>query len=109
MHNVNNFRYNLLWFIPIGALALSFLHLPICYYGFMRFIITASAVYLAYSEYNKESKVSGFLVLFVIIALLFNPIVKVHLRYYQWQSIDAAVLAIYVVHFFRRRETEEAN
>ena len=106
MVNTKSFQHSLIWFIPIGALALSFLHLPIGYYGFMRFVITASAVYLAYFEYSKESKVSGFLVLFVIIALLFNPIVKVHLRYYQWQWIDVITLVIYFVHFFKRRKEE---
>lgn len=104
MTDTKNFQHNLIWFIPIGVLALSFLHLPIGYYGFMRFVITASAVYLAYFEYSKENKISGFLVLFVIIALLFNPIVKAHLRYYQWQWIDVITLVIYFVHFFRRRK-----
>lgn len=106
MNDTKIYQHNLIWFIPIGFLLLSFFPMPIGYYSLLRLIITISAFYLAYLEYGKSKSITIFSVIFVIVGLLFNPIFKIYFHRYQWQTIDVVVLVIYVVHYLKRKKDE---
>lgn len=96
----------LVWLIPIGVLMLSFFHLPIWYYTISRIIITISAGYLAYLEYQKNKSTSRFVIIFCIIAFMFNPILKIHFYRSQWAYIDIVSLIVYARHYFCYRKKQ---
>jgi len=60
-----------------------FLHFPYSYYQLLRWVVCAAAVMLAYKTTGGKQAVA------VTIALLFNPIIPVHLDRSTWAVLDA--------------------
>lgn len=98
---MDNFKHPLIWFIPIIALIVSFSPVPFGFYTLIRLIVTVAAVYLAYLDYKINEKNTAFLVIFVLIALFFNPIIKIHFSRFYWHFIDVIVLVILIVHYVK--------
>jgi len=69
------------------------------YYVLLRWVVTISAVFLLLSAY--ESKKTLWLFLMGIIAILFNPIIPVHLDKEIWVAIDFIVAILFLVSIFR--------
>lgn len=85
-----------------GALAavllLSLLKMPYGFYEFVRFAAMAAFAYLAYKEYdNKGSK--DRMILFIVLAVLFQPFFKLSLGRVVWNIVDVLVAAwlIYII------------
>ena len=77
--------------------------MPIGYYTFLRFYLTG----IAYNEYGKKEEVSGSVILFGIIAVLFNPIIPVYLHDKEvWSFIDFIVGVIFLITGFRYKNSE---
>ena len=86
-----------------GALAavllLSLLKMPYGFYEFVRFAAMAAFAYLAYKEYdNKGSKDK--MILFIVVAVLFQPFVKVSLSRVIWNIVDDVVAGLRLVLLF---------
>lgn len=62
------------------------------YYNFLRWTVCIVAVYWAYESHSQLY--NGWAVTFSVIALLFNPIIPVHLDRGLWAVIDLGVAAI---------------
>ena len=62
------------------------------YYNFLRWTVCVVAVYWAYESHSQLN--NGWAVIFAVIALLFNPIIPVHLDRWLWAFIDLGVAAI---------------
>jgi hypothetical protein len=67
-------------------LLLAIFPLPYGYYTFLRLIVFIGGLYIAYHLYDKKSHV--FSIVFVLLAILFNPIIPVHLSRETWLPID---------------------
>lgn len=81
--------------------------MPIGYYTFLRIYLSGIAAYLAFHEYDKNDKVSGSVVLFGIIALLFNPFIPVYLHDKEvWSVIDFIVGVIFLITGFKFENKE---
>ena len=80
----------------VGALA----HWPYGYYQLLRWIVCAGAAFLAWraSQDGRTWWILGF----VGLALLFNPISVVHFRRGEWAWIDLLTAAVFLV--FPRRK-----
>jgi hypothetical protein len=88
-----------LWFIiPAVLLVVALLPLPYGYYTLLRLAVTACAGFLAYVSMGAGQK--GSLVTFSAIAVLFNPVIPVHLDREIWFFIDIAV-AVYFIAAWR--------
>ena len=74
----------------VGALA----RCPYGYYILLRWVTCASAVYVAFAAH--EWKRFAWVWLFGVVALLFNPLVPVHLSRGVWQPIDVATALLFV-------------
>jgi len=85
----------LIWYIPAGMLAVAVLPLPYGYFMFLRLIITAAAAFVAYENFNKDIPVWG--IVFVGVALLFNPFYTVHFDKALWALIDIVVAALFYI------------
>lgn len=77
------------------------------YYVLLRWMVTASAVFLVYIAYNLKNKFWFFLM--AIIALLFNPLAPVHLDKQVWVVIDFIVAILFLISIFRIKKTKELN
>ena len=85
----------LVWYIPTGMLAVAVLPLPYGYFMFLRLAVTAAAAYVAYVNFNKDIPVWG--IVFVGVALLFNPLYTVHFDKGLWAVIDIVVAALFFI------------
>ena len=86
-----------------GALAavlqLSLLKMSYRIYEFVRFAAMAAFAYLAYKEYdNKGSKDK--MILFIVLAVLFQPFFKLSLSRVIWNIVDVVVAGLLLVFLF---------
>ena len=72
---------------------------PYGYYVLLRWAITISAIFLLWLAY--ESKKTFWLFLMGIVAILFNPIIPVHLDKETWVIIDIIVAVLFLVSIFK--------
>ncbi|WP_417855051.1 DUF6804 family protein [Xanthomarina gelatinilytica] len=70
-------------------LFLCLLDMPYGYYQFVRFVSFAVFGYLAYQAHQKGNKTEAFV--FVALALLFQPFVKIALGRTLWNLVDVVV------------------
>lgn len=85
--------------IAAAALVLAAIILfPYGYYILLRWIVAVSSVFTAYvaSQLNRI----GWMWLFVLVALLFNPIAPVYLDRETWQIIDFVAAGLFVSSIF---------
>lgn len=80
--------------------------LPYGYFTLLRFVVCAVGIYLAYKIY-EDNKESLWIWAFGFIAILFNPIIIIHLQREQWWVIDLIVgiffvLSIFLIHDKRK-------
>lgn len=73
--------------------------LPYGYFTLMRFVVCAVTAYLTYLAYEKNNE-SLWVWIFGFIAVLFNPIIIIHLTRMQWRPIDLIVGVFLVVSLF---------
>lgn len=81
---------------------------PYGYYQLLRFVTCGVAVYVAFMAYNWQKIWAVWL--FGFIALLFNPLIPIHLSRELWQPIDVicAILLI-VIAFVLKKPKEEKH
>lgn len=86
-----------LFLIPAVLLFIGVGDLPTGYYTFLRIVVFISSGLIAIESYAKDSEINLGVVLFAVIALLFNPIFPIYLRDKEmWSSIDAITGMLYV-------------
>jgi len=68
---------------------------PYGYYQLLRWVTCGAAVFVAFMAYNWQNKWATWL--FVFIAVLFNPIVPIHLTRELWQPIDVICAIVFVI------------
>ena len=71
---------------------------PYGYFMLLRVVICASSGYMAYVGFNKGKDV--WIWIFVVIAILFNPILPIHLGKDIWAIVDVIVAGIFMVSLF---------
>lgn len=75
----------------LGALA----DWPYGYYQLLRLVVCGVSVYVAFTAYSWQKIWAMWL--FGFIALLFNPLIPIHLSRELWQSIDVICAVLFVV------------
>jgi hypothetical protein len=82
--------------------------LPYGYYTLLRFVVCGTAAYGAYFA-STEQKKPAWAWIFGIIAVLFNPLIPIHLTRDIWAVIDVAVaLLLFVSLLFLRQSNRPA-
>ncbi len=89
--------------VAAGMLILSLGSLPYGYYRLLRWVVFGSAVYGGWLAYEGRGRwLLGF---FIPVALLFNPLIPIHLTRQGWAPIDVIVGALFlIVALIQRRE-----
>ena len=72
-----------------GLLLIAIASLPYGYYQFLRIVITIIAVINAFSVFESESKILFYV--FILVAILFNPLIPIYLDKATWTPIDLIV------------------
>ena len=67
---------------------------PYDYYTVMRWVTFSVGLFVAYRSY--VSRCDWAVWLFVSIAILFNPLLPIHLKRYTWQIIDGITAAVFL-------------
>jgi hypothetical protein len=82
------------WIAPGTLLVLALMDLPYGYYQFLRIATCAAAVFICWRLFEAARSVGAWVM--VAIALLYNPIVPVHLEHSTWAIINMATAAAFV-------------
>jgi hypothetical protein len=89
--------------VLIGALA----PWPYGYYQLLRFVVCGVGAYVAYLAYNWQKLWATWL--FGFIALLFNPLIPIHLPKETWQPIDIICAVLFAVVAFTLKKPSKEN
>jgi hypothetical protein len=90
-----------LWLSPVVLLALALLRMPYGYYTFLRVALCCAGVILAYQLYRRAGALTGWVVAFGLIAVLYNPFVVVHLDRPIWSVINLVTIAVFVAGYVK--------
>jgi hypothetical protein len=88
----------LVWLAPIGLTLIALAPLPYGYYIFLRFALCIAAASLAWPEYRNTQAVNGWLVGLVILAITYNPFIRVHLPREVWAGVNLVTIAFLAMH-----------
>lgn len=86
---------------------LCLLHMPYSYYQAVRFVGLLGFVLLAYFSYEKSKKIE--VIIYIALALLFQPFIKVALGRTGWNIIDVIVSLVLVISIFYPTKTNPAK
>ena len=85
----------------LGALA----EWPYGYYQLLRFVVCGASVFVAFKAYEWQKIWAVWM--FGFIALLFNPLIPIHLTREIWQPIDFVCAILFIVMTFVLKKSEE--
>lgn len=77
------------------------------YYKVLRFVVCGVNVYGVYLAAKLEK--IGWVLTFGIIAILFNPLIPIHLRRGTWQFIDLAAAVLLLLSIFLLRKSHSGQ
>ena len=78
----------------IGAL----LPWPYGYYNFLRFCVCGAAAFLAYQQWTHDDAASKWVVVLAAVAVLYNPLVPIHLTREIWSVLNVATAVAFAGH-----------
>ncbi len=77
-------------YVPAVMSLAAILPLPYDYYLVLRLVVPIAAAVVAWNLYQLDRQVSGLVVAFVLIGIIFNPILPLHLSRLVWFPINLA-------------------
>lgn len=69
-----------IFLVPALFLLVGIADLPIGYYTFMRIVAFLASCLIAFMSYKENEKVNLWVILFALMAILFNPIIPIYLH-----------------------------
>ena len=91
--------------LPLAILLfLCLLDMPYGYYQFVRVVVTIAFVYLAFTAFEQKNQQE--LIIFIVLAILFQPLEKFAFGRVLWNIIDVAV-GIYLLVSLKSISTKE--
>jgi hypothetical protein len=90
--------------IAAAMLFIALGHLPYGYYQLLKIIVCGAAVYMAYLAYKWQKIWAVWLLGFI--AVLFNPLLPIHLSRDIWQPIDIACAFVFFVLAFIEKPSD---
>jgi len=85
--------------IVAGLLLIAIAELPYGYYTFLRITVFIVSI-ICVIEYFEKRNI--FVILFAIVAILFNPLIPVYLDKETWVPIDIITAVIFVISIFTK-------
>ena len=75
---------------------------PYGFYALLRLVVCLTSIFSASFAYKKKQK--HWMYTMGFIALLFNPIIKIHLDKATWQLIDFVTATVFIISIFKLRK-----
>ncbi len=97
MNNKNNIFKLILSILLLFCLA----DMPYGYYQFVRFISAIAFIYFAYEDKSNGGKL---FLLYITLAVLFQPFMKISLGRVLWNVVDVIVAVGLIVTIFRKKK-----
>src|SRR5262249_11765146 len=99
----------LVWLGPPIILVIAIARLPYGYYTFTRIVTCAVATLIAILAYQERRSLDLWCILFAMVAVLFNPLIPIHLSRATWFYLDLGAAAVFTAHliFVRQKVVEE--
>ncbi len=85
--------------VPAVLLAVGVLPLPYGYYTLLRLVVCLTCAFLAFQEWKTDETIKPWVVVLGLVAILFNPVIPVHLTKGIWAVLDLASAAVLVVYW----------
>jgi hypothetical protein len=92
---------NLLKLVVSISLLLCLLNMPYGYYQFVRYVVMVSFAYLAYTSNEQNNKNEVFV--YITLAILFQPFVKIALGREIWNIVDLVVGVGLILSLFKKK------
>ena len=89
----------------ISMLLLSFFDWPYGYYTLLRVIVTATSVYFTYYLYVETKKQDFWFWTLVGVAILFNPIIIIHLDRNMWEVVDVFTVIFFILFILKHKKS----
>lgn len=89
--------------ITAGLLLIAIAELPYGYYIFLRIIVFIVSAICVIEYFEKRN---FFVYIFSMIAILFNPIIPIHLDKETWIPIDIITSLIFIISIFTKTKEE---
>ncbi|MCY3817867.1 MAG: hypothetical protein OXH52_00680 [Gammaproteobacteria bacterium] len=83
---------------PAILLAGALLPWPYGYYELLRLAVCAASAWIAYEQWRHDDGVSGWVVAFGGMAMLYNPLMPIHLTREIWSVLNLASASAFVLH-----------
>ena len=94
------------------ALIAAYFKMPYDFYRIMRWIVTGGLVYLLFLRVDMQETWKRFWILiFLLMIIIFNPIVPLHLKRETWQFADplSALILLVSIVFFREQVAQHKD
>ena len=87
-----------LWLAPATLLILALLPWPYGFYNLLRLAVCVVSAWLAYEQWKHDDAVSGWVVALSAAALLYNPLLPIHLTREIWSVLNIATAGLFLGH-----------
>lgn len=88
--------------IPVAMLGLALLPMPYGYYELLRLVVCLAAALIA--AHDGKAGRWWFAAGFAVLALLYNPLFRIHLPRETWQGVNVATIAAFAAMWFMARK-----
>ncbi len=107
--NVKKFfsGFNVIRAVAILMLLIALANNPYGYYIFLRWIICPISLYCALAAYRQNNE--GWIWIFGVNALVYNPIISVHLSKSIWGFVNIVSIVFVIASFFYLKEKSSKN
>jgi hypothetical protein len=106
---VNKTMLALVHFVPAGMLVAAIGRWPYGYYMLLRVVVFAAGLLIAGFIYQRTKSFTMWLGLFILVAVVFNPILPLHLTRGVWSILNVMTAIIFCGHFFMDRKTPSSR
>lgn len=79
--------------------------LDIGFFTFLRWVVTGASAYYLYYIYKSIQQWNFWTWTFILLAIIFNPLVPLYLDKDLWQLLDLIALIFFLVYFFKLKKT----
>lgn len=87
-----------LWLVPAALLVAALFPWPYGYYTLLRLAVCCVSGWVAYEQWRHDDAISGWVVAFGAAALLYNPILPIHLTREIWSVLNVITAALFLGH-----------
>jgi hypothetical protein len=94
----------LVWIVPAILLVIAVARLPYGYYTFTRIVACGAAILIAVIGFRDRMVTPVWSILMAVIAVLFNPILPIHLDRATWFYLDLGAAIVFISHLFTVRQ-----